>query len=510
MRYRFCLLLAAALFSLPASALPKYFGYFANNTTPDTSFQPDNQDHTNITFIWTGEDGYDWDPTILRELALAKSYGNKAVVTVTSYLFVTPKPYRYDAEAANKFGQLVDKLVAAGYLVPGNPEASTVAAFYPVDEPELYGLDDMLGFPALALSNAVEAIRNNPATYNFPIATTVSQDYGTVINGARIFDWVGLDDYHNSNSGYQDALNNLASQLRPEQRLIVVPQAGTGGDLDNSWQSPGYAHTIATNNNRVIMLMPFLWAGHPSGGMTGVRDIAELRNAYRGIGFQVKYGLYSQYLGASIDGAMVAGQYYNVVAWFRNISEKTWRAGTNISLGSQNPGDNMTWGLHRVPLPHDVGPGQDVGFNFTVRAPSASGTYKMQWQMVADGMAWFGATTPDWSIAVVPPATGSISANRNPCTIPYGGSTCTTTLSWNSNRADAEVWASNLDGSGPVLFARAQNGSQSATWITTNGTRFTLKSGGAAITAVNVSGVQTTQPPEDPPPHCSTPRCVEP
>ncbi|BDU17472.1 NBR1-Ig-like domain-containing protein [Lysobacter auxotrophicus] len=519
MRYRIALLLLASLFSLPAAALPKYFGYFANNTIPpDMSFQPENQDHTNVTVVYTGGDGIDWDPIILREVGLAKSYGNKAVVMVTSHLFTTGNPHGADPNAAANFGALVDKLVAAGYLVPGNPEASAVAAFYPVDEPEYQkGLVDIGGAPHPALANAVNVIKSNPATWNFPVAVVVSQHYDPVIQGMRLFDWAGMDDYKSCSFptmfcpySYAGTFAAFSAKLRPEQRTILVPQAATGGDLDEVEHDPYQTYEMAIADSRVIMLMPFLWAGNPASGMTGVRDTPALRSAYRPIGFQIKYGLYSQYLGASLDGAMVAGQYYNVVAWFRNISEKTWRAGTNISLGSQNPGDNMTWGLHRVPLPHDVGPGQDVGFNFTVRAPSASGTYKMQWQMVADGMSWFGAKTPDWSIAVVPPATGSISANRNPCTIPYGGSTCTTTLSWNSNRADAEVWASNLDGSSPVLFARAQNGSQSATWINTNGTRFTLKSGGAAITAINVSGVQTTQPPEEPPPHCSTPKCIEP
>jgi len=270
----------------------------------------------------------------------------------------------------------------------------------------------------------------------------------------------------------------------------------------------GYlTYQMAMSDPRVVMLMPFLWA---NAAMTGVRDLPELRNAYRPIGYQLKYGLYSQYLGGQVYGQMVAGQSYNLVLWFRNVSEHTWRTGTNMNLGSQSPRDNFTWGTSRVVMPHDVGPGQDVAFNFWVQAPTSAGTYQMQWKMVKDGMSWLSGETPVWSIGVLPAPSGSISANRNPCTIPYGGSTCTTTLSWNSNRADAEVWASNPDGSGPVLFARGQNGSQSATWITTNTVRFTLKSAGAAITQVDVYGVQSTQPPEEPPPHCSTPRCVEP
>lgn len=520
MRYRLCLFLLASCLSLPASAIPKYFGYFNNNTTPATSFQPDNQDHTNVTWIYIGEDGYDWDPTILNELALAKSYGNKAVVTVTPHLFQTGPTYSADPNAASNFAALVDKLVAGGYLVPGNPEASTVAAFYPVDEPEYRkGLVDIGGAPHPALTNAVNVIKSNPATWNFPVAVVVSQDYGPVIQGMRLFDWAGMDDYKSCMPvdlycwSYSASVADFTAQLRPEQRTIVVPQAGKGGDLDNITHDPYKTYEMAMADSRVVMLVPFLWAGHPTSGMSGVRDIASLRSAYRPIGFQIKYGLYSQYLGGEVHGAMVAGQWYNLVLWFRNLSEKTWRTGTNINLGSQSPRDNTTWGTDRVVLPHDVGPGQDVAFNFWVQAPASPGTYKMQWQMVMDGASWFGGSTPDWSIAVHAAPSGSISANPSPCSIPYGGQFCTSTLSWNSNRADAEVWVSNIDGSNPMLFHRAQNGSSSAPWITAAGFRFTLKSAGQPITQVDVYGVQQSEPPPVDPPVCNAPPggwCQEP
>lgn len=514
MRYRLIVLLFAAFFCLPASAIPKYFGYFANN-----SHQPGNQDHTNVTVVYTGPDGYDWDPVILSEVALAKSYGNKAIVMVTSHLFVAASgngPHSADPEATRQFGDLVGKLIAGGYLVPNNPEASTVVAFYPVDEPEYKkGLVDINGAAHPALANAVNVIKSNPATSNFPVAGIVSQDYGPVVLGMRLFDWIGMDDYkscmpvmaHCSRS-YATSHANFTAALRPEQRTIVVPQAATGGDLDENPHEPFLTYQMAMSDPRVIMLMPFLWA-NPA--MTGVRDLPELRNAYLPIGYQIKYGLYSQYLGGQVYGQMVAGQSYNLVLWFRNVSEHTWRTGTNMNLGSQSPRDNSTWGTSRVVMPHDVSPGQDVAFNFWVQAPAWAGTYQMQWKMVKDGMSWLSGATPDWSISVLPPPSGSIGANQNPCTIPWGGSTCATTLSWNSNRADAEVWVSGVDGSNPILFARGQSGSQAATWITTSVTRFTLKSGGAAITHVDVYGVQASEPPPVDPPPCHTPGwCQEP
>ncbi|UNK50558.1 hypothetical protein MNR01_06005 [Lysobacter sp. S4-A87] len=512
MRYRLIVLLFAVFFCLPSWANPKYFGYFANNTVPpDISFQPDNYAHTNITYVYSGSDPYNWDATILREVGLAKGYGNKAIVSVTSYVFDTTisNAYRIDPFAAAQFNALVDKLIAAGYLVPGNPEASTVAAFYPVDEPERYGLSDYMGFPSPALSMAVEVIRANPATHNFPIAAVVSGAYGPVVQGMGLFDWVGLDHYPGNDGDYRNALTTFYTHVRQDQKIIIVPQAAYGTDLDGEWHNPEYMHFLAQAESRVILLMPFLWAGQP--GVTGVRDIASLRSSYTAIGHQVKYGLYPMHVGSSVPGTMTAGQYYAVSLTFNNASDKTWRAGTNINLGSQGPVDNYTWGLNRVALPHDVGPYQNVAFNFTVRAPTTPGSYTFQWQMVADGVAWLGSPTPAQGISVVAPASGSISANPNPCTIPYGGSNCTTRITWNSNRYDAQVWASAPDGSGATLFAYEPGGAGSsyATWITTGTVRFTLKSGGVPITYVDVSGVQSSAPP-DPPPHCSTPKCVEP
>lgn len=511
MRYRlFALLLA--VFCMPAAAFPKYFGYFNNNTTPDLSFQPENYAHTNITHVFTGPDGYDWDQTILKEVALAKAYGNKAIITVESHLFVTtPNAYTADPQAGDHFNTLVTKLIAGGYLVPNDPEASTVVAFYPVDEPEYNkGMADVGGAPHPALANAVQIIKNHPSTRNFPVAVVVSHNYTPVIQGMRLFDWVGVNNYHTSDDNYRIFFATFSSYLRPEQRTIWMPQAGIGGDLDSTPHTPTTTYEHALRDPKVIMLMPFLWGTLPGSDMVGVRGLPALRNAYPPIGYQIKYGLYGHYISGQVYGSMVAGQWYNLVLWFRNISEKTWRAGTNINLGSQNPTDNVVWGTNRVALPHDVAPGTDVAFNFWVPAPGSPGTYPMQWQMVADGMSWFGGPTPAWSIGVVAPASGSIWANPSPCTIPWGGSNCTSTLSWNSNRGDAEVWVSGIDGSNPMLLARAQNGSVAVPWITTDGFRFALKSGGAAITHVDVYGVQGGEPPPEEPPPCPTPHCVEP
>lgn len=284
MRYRFLAPLLALLFCLPAAAAPKYFGYFANN-----SWQPENQDHTNVTLIWTGgEPHQQWDSVILSELAQAKAYGNKAIIIVSSYVLdVSPGTLRNDPNARAQFNDLVDKLVANGYLVPGNPAASTVLSFYPVDEPERVGLDDQNGGAHPALVNAVQAIRANPATAGFPVSTIVSKDYARVRYGIHLFDWAGLDYYSTNDPQYRDALAAFTNTLYSTQRVISVPQAGINGDLDQSTHNPEFAFVVSQENERVIMLMPFLWARDSN---IGVRDLPYLRGPYTAIGHQIKKG----------------------------------------------------------------------------------------------------------------------------------------------------------------------------------------------------------------------------
>ena len=182
---------------------------------------------------------------------------------------------------------------------------------------------------------------------------------------------------------------------------------------------------------------------------------------------------------------MAAGATQTVSIKFKNTGDVSWVRASGFKLGSQNPNDNTTWGLQRVELPSTIAPGQTVTLTFSIKAPSSPGTYNFQWRMVQDGSAWFGATTPNVAIRV---STGSISAVPSTCAIPAGATTCTATLNWTSSSQAAEVWVSTLSGASPQLFARAQYGPATATWINASGSRFTLKSDGINLATVDVIG----------------------
>lgn len=86
---------------------------------------------------------------------------------------------------------------------------------------------------------------------------------------------------------------------------------------------------------------------------------------------------------------------------------------------------------------------------------------------------------------------GTIGATPNPCTIPWGGSVCTASISWTSNAVNAQVWVTGPDNLNPQLFSNAQSYTQAATWISTGIARFHLKVGTQTLATVDVYGNTT-------------------
>jgi serine protease len=112
----------------------------------------------------------------------------------------------------------------------------------------------------------------------------------------------------------------------------------------------------------------------------------------------------AQFISQSVKSVMTASEFSTVSITMKNVGNTTWTTGSAYRLGSQNPQDNMAWGLNRVVLPSDVPPGATVTFTFDVIAPAKSGTYNLQWRMVQDGVEWFGPLTPNVPVSVKPPA----------------------------------------------------------------------------------------------------------
>ncbi|MFL6208705.1 MAG: S8 family serine peptidase [Pyrinomonadaceae bacterium] len=113
----------------------------------------------------------------------------------------------------------------------------------------------------------------------------------------------------------------------------------------------------------------------------------------------------------TVPTSMVGGQSYSVSVTMRNDGSNTWTAADLYRLGVQNPQDNSNWGTGRVHLTAAVPYGSSATFNFMVIAPTTPGTFNFQWQMVRDGVGWFGTASTNVAVSVSAPP-GNLSINR--------------------------------------------------------------------------------------------------
>ena len=101
---------------------------------------------------------------------------------------------------------------------------------------------------------------------------------------------------------------------------------------------------------------------------------------------------------------LVAAATAPVVVTATNEGSTTWTPALGYRLGSQAPQDNTTWGTGRVELPGPVDPQDTAFFAFDATAPATAGSYPFCWQMVREGVRWFGTPTTALPIGVEPSA----------------------------------------------------------------------------------------------------------
>jgi len=273
----------------------KIFGYWNSISVIQTSSLSEHYQHVTVAHISANGEN---DPAtsitnMMSDLAEAQSFGVKAIVGVRPYVFTVDGvnsacPVSIDNNAASQWQQFVNEAILNGYLVAGDPQASVIAAFFIVDEPELCGLQDVNGSPHPALVNAVETIRNNPDTADVPLFGAVHHNYSSALEGMKLFDWVGMTDYHNDAEAYISRFITMKNQLDASQKVILIPQASYGGSMMSAfgpWHAPDPIMDWFNADSRTIGIIPFLW-DHPD--TTGTRDIASLRTLYTNFGGQIK------------------------------------------------------------------------------------------------------------------------------------------------------------------------------------------------------------------------------
>jgi hypothetical protein len=125
----------------------------------------------------------------------------------------------------------------------------------------------------------------------------------------------------------------------------------------------------------------------------------------------------ASFVSQTVGSSMTVGQTASVTVTMSNTGTTTWAAGSYY-LRSQNPVDNMTWGVNRVNLASPVTPGNNATFTFNMTAPATAGLYNFQWRMAQDGAGSFGDTGLN---AVVNVTSGSVAPLAITTTsIPHG------------------------------------------------------------------------------------------
>jgi len=109
----------------------------------------------------------------------------------------------------------------------------------------------------------------------------------------------------------------------------------------------------------------------------------------------------AEFVSQSVPSVIAPGATQDVSLVFRNTGTTTWDSSKAYYLGSQAPQDNLKWGRNRSnSLTVAVPPGAEYTFIFPITAPSIPGDVGFQWQMVQEGVTWFGNKSEPVNIPV--------------------------------------------------------------------------------------------------------------
>jgi len=107
------------------------------------------------------------------------------------------------------------------------------------------------------------------------------------------------------------------------------------------------------------------------------------------------------FISKSVPSSVLPNENFSVSVKFKNTGTNTWTTTNEYKLGSQSPQDNTIWGTNRITLPNTVVPDEEVTFTFNITAPANEGIYDFQWQIIQEGVEWFGEKSDLFSISVV-------------------------------------------------------------------------------------------------------------
>ena len=107
--------------------------------------------------------------------------------------------------------------------------------------------------------------------------------------------------------------------------------------------------------------------------------------------------LEARILPEQVSAIVSSGQSFTDRLRIRNTGSVTWKArgrrfGGQVTLGLKvcdARDEVLREDLGRTPLPHDVGPGEEIAVEMTVAGLLPSGHYRLRYDMVVEGVTWF-------------------------------------------------------------------------------------------------------------------------
>lgn len=173
-------------------------------------------------------------------------------------------------------------------------------------------------------------------------------------------------------------------------------------------------------------------------------------------------GLMGLGLGAAVgDAAIIVtmtgpstvlpGQPVNVLVQMKNVGTTIWDSVSGYKLGDGNGGPYRA-GM----VPGEVKPGETASFQATFIAPNVSGTYNANYQMLQEGVNWFGPIANlSYQVVPIPPiATPIIVSPSDPAvtaaanlTTASGDTSSTSQATLNANVTSSLSFSNLLSGS---------------------------------------------------------------
>ena len=278
--------LSIALFMSSAAHATSYFGYI-NSAWRGNDYFIQTASQTNVAWIQDISNA-----STVSDLQIAQNNNQKAIIDV-SYIFLAGNTLN-----PNYMAQW-NALVAAI-----TPYQNTIAAFYPMDEPN--GHQVLTASVGTAVSTIRTSFSTIPIAAIFSYPTSAATSYAPYVN---YFDWVGIDCYSNgiftcygssqAAVGYTIAYQQLKQNALQSQRLMLVPQVYVNVSQVGCCQAQllhenSLFYALAYGDPQVVGIFPFMLESFPLGAPTiyGLSDASNAQLQYESsvIGTNIRSG----------------------------------------------------------------------------------------------------------------------------------------------------------------------------------------------------------------------------